>query len=275
MRNYLYSRGRLWPITLGPAQKLSQARVQHQDAFLSLSDQLAQLGTLPLAQRFPVLAIGSNAYPRQLYDKFHGAGIEDSLPSFGARLHACQIAYCPYVAGKGYVPATPRYQANWQAIVWLQLLTPEQLALIRASESDYHLVQLDPACSLIVEDSGETIPDSYLFWHPEILAWPNAPTPVLAHRNIDPAQAITHPRTQADLLRDLASFHFPQLGDLATAKISPALLQAGGGRQALNVLLRQKHGANNELPAKAGRIIAKANSPWDPTTKLITYDGSV
>ena len=92
--------------------------------------------------RVPVLAVGSNAYPRQLADKLDGTVADlQGIPLVPTILRGFDVAYCPVRSRKGYVPVTLASRPGAVCLTWLQWLTLDQLNLISASEgSRYALV---------------------------------------------------------------------------------------------------------------------------------------
>ena len=92
--------------------------------------------------RIAVLAVGSNAYPRQLSDKLRGTPADlQGIPTVPAILRDLDVAYCPVRSAKGYVPVTLASRPDAVCLTWLQWLTFEQLNAISASEgSRYALV---------------------------------------------------------------------------------------------------------------------------------------
>ena len=96
---------------------------------------LRRTGAAGLRQRIALLAVGSNAYPRQLHDKLAGSAADaDGLVVVRARVAGCGVAYCPIRARKGYIPVTLALRPGATLQTWLQWLTPGQLELIGASE---------------------------------------------------------------------------------------------------------------------------------------------
>ncbi|MXV79076.1 MAG: hypothetical protein F4X58_01305 [Chloroflexi bacterium] len=94
------------------------------------------------ADRVAVLAVGSNAYPRQLSDKLSGTPADlQGIPTVPAILADFDVAYCPVRSRKGYVPVTLTSRPGAVCLTWLQWLTIEQLNLISSTEgSRYALV---------------------------------------------------------------------------------------------------------------------------------------
>jgi len=95
------------------------------------------------SNRIAVLAVGSNAYPRQLSDKLSETPADlQGIPTVPAILADFDVAYCPVRSRKGYVPVTLTSRPGAVCLTWLQWLTLEQLNLISSTEgSRYALVR--------------------------------------------------------------------------------------------------------------------------------------
>jgi hypothetical protein len=111
---FLYRAGKTWPLRLQP----------------------------DTARRIPLLAVGSNGYPRQLHDKLAGSPEDlQGIPLLPAILRDFDVAYCPIRSRKGYIPVTLASRPGAVCLTWLQWLTPEQLNVISATEgARYSLV---------------------------------------------------------------------------------------------------------------------------------------
>ncbi len=92
--------------------------------------------------RLPVLAVGSNGYPRQLADKLSASEADlHGVPIVPALLRGFDAAFCPVRSRKGYAPVTLASRPGAICLTWLQWLTFEQLSIISATEgSRYALV---------------------------------------------------------------------------------------------------------------------------------------
>ena len=85
--------------------------------------------------RIALLAVGSNAYPRQLHDKLSGTAADlQGIPMIPTILRGFDVAWCPVRSRKGYVPVTLAARPGAVCLTWLQWLTPEQLQIISATE---------------------------------------------------------------------------------------------------------------------------------------------
>ena len=92
--------------------------------------------------RIPLLAVGSNGYPRQLHDKLASSEADlQGIPIVPAILRDFDVAFCPIRSRKGYVPVSLTERPGAICLTWLQWLTLEQLQIVSATEgARYSLV---------------------------------------------------------------------------------------------------------------------------------------
>ena len=143
---YLYRAGKVYELQPQAEQAPTlDAEVVETDAgIVPLDEALDGFEAAPLAGRVPVLAVGSNGYPRQLLDKFSLAALgDDSVVVLGCTLRDASIGYCASLSVRnGYVPVTIVYEPGATTHSWLQWLTPAQLRLIAGTEgARYSLVE--------------------------------------------------------------------------------------------------------------------------------------
>ena len=122
--------------------------------------------------RIPLLAVGSNGYPRQLHDKLAGADADlQGIPLIPAILAGLDVAFCPVRARRGYVPVTLAARPGAVCLTWLQWLTPEQLNIISATEGPrYALVGGPPLAARVRIPSAWRPPESvYAWWFDSLL----------------------------------------------------------------------------------------------------------
>ncbi|MGN6274520.1 MAG: hypothetical protein ACTHNP_01150 [Solirubrobacterales bacterium] len=94
-----------------------------------------------LAGRTPLLSYGANAAPEALARKLASLpGVE--LPVMRAELEGFDVVYSAHVSPYGAVPATVVESPGTVAPAFLLHPTPEQRALLTASELNYDLVEL-------------------------------------------------------------------------------------------------------------------------------------
>jgi hypothetical protein len=103
---------------------------------------LAEHGGAPLADRTPVLAVGSNAAAEVLAHKLARHGAPGVVPLLTGVVANLAVAHTAYVSRGGYVPATPVQQTGHRTPVVLQLLDDAQLAAVDATEPGYERVEL-------------------------------------------------------------------------------------------------------------------------------------
>ncbi len=145
-RPYLYRQGRIYPVRphYEEAPTVGLAPVDLGRDIVPLEQALDRLACTPLTLRIPVLAVGSNAYPRQLFDKFEQHPVDDdSVVVLGCTLRGAGIAYCASLSLRnGYVPVSLQPIAGEETQTWIQWLTAEQLEVISRTEgSRYALVE--------------------------------------------------------------------------------------------------------------------------------------
>ena len=87
---------------------------------------------IPLTDRIPVLAVGSNRAPEQLLRKF---GDNALVPVTVARLMDHDVVYSAHMASYGSIPATLAPSPGTRVAVSLTWLTPEQLERMHETEA--------------------------------------------------------------------------------------------------------------------------------------------
>lgn len=128
-----------------------------------------------LSGRTPLLAYGANASPDALARKLVSLpGVE--LPVLQAELEGFDVVYSAHVSPYGAVPATLLESPGTTAPVFLLHPTPEQRALLTATEPNYDLVEVNgtgaylskhgplsidssPVALAAVRSTGRTLPE--------------------------------------------------------------------------------------------------------------------
>lgn len=108
----------------------------------SLDGLLRRLGAAPLAERTPVLAVGSNAVAAVVRHKLTRRGVDVVVPLLTGVVRHLGVGHTAYVSRAGYVPAAPVHRSRARTPVVLQLLDDPQLAAIDATEPGYDRVEL-------------------------------------------------------------------------------------------------------------------------------------
>lgn len=126
-------------------------------SYLYLDGEARELppGGPDLTGRTPLLSYGANSAPEALARKLASLpGVE--LPVLRAELEGFDVVYSAHVSPYGAVPATLKESPGTTAPVFVIHPTPEQWALLVASEPNYDLVEL-PVC-LAMGDKPATRP---------------------------------------------------------------------------------------------------------------------
>ena len=137
----------------------------------ALDDWLASRGG-GFAARAALLAVGSNAYPRQLFDKFAGLPCaNEGVITAPTALDGFGIAGCPVLSRRGYVPVTLAERPGHIERTWLQWLTESQLARVRETEGPrYALVGGEPLAAALTLPDGLPRPAAvYAWWFDSVL----------------------------------------------------------------------------------------------------------
>ena len=124
------------------------------------------------AARTALLAVGSNAYPRQLFDKFEGcAGADQGIATVPARLDGYGAAFCPALSRRGYAPLTLSRRPGRAESTWLQWLTEAQLERVRETEGPrYALLGGGALTAALTPPSGWERPAAvYAWWFDSLL----------------------------------------------------------------------------------------------------------
>ena len=168
-RPFLYAAGEAWTLDEDESGAAVAGWLRGRRARIGIADRVA------------VLAVGSNAYPSQLADKFEGTDADDqgiAVVRAGAR--GLGVAFCPVLARKGYVPVTLAERADAQLETWLQWLTPDQLQIVSASEGGrYSLVGGEPLAARVQLHPRLPHPErAYAWWFDSVLAEADGGDPV-------------------------------------------------------------------------------------------------
>jgi hypothetical protein len=130
----------------------------------TVDEALADIGRAPTGQRFPVIAIGSNAAPGQLHYKLDQLGLSQVVPMTPVRVSGLGVGVSAHVGLKGYVANSPFADPDGEAEAVLTLLDAEQLRAIDATELPrYHRALLPGAKFPMTLPSGERLDAAYLY----------------------------------------------------------------------------------------------------------------
>lgn len=105
------------------------------------------------AGRTPVLAVGSNQSPVQLARKY-GIGSKHVVPVERGRLRDFDIVYAAHISRYGALPSMLQAAPGVDVTLFVNWLDDEQLAIMHATEGNYHFAEIDDV-SLRLEDGRE------------------------------------------------------------------------------------------------------------------------
>lgn len=130
--------------------------VLHHGGWEELARFVEEMSGCPLACRYAVLAVGSNACPARLADPDKFGGQQASaIPVLRGSVEGLVSVYAPRMAAYGSVPSTVAYLAAARSELWLTLLSEKELLHLDKSEDrggTYDLVEFPG--SLFYLDSG-------------------------------------------------------------------------------------------------------------------------
>ncbi|GAA2119852.1 hypothetical protein GCM10009802_22210 [Streptomyces synnematoformans] len=167
-----------------------------------LDETLAALGQAPAAERFPVLALGSNAAPGQLRHKLTRLAPPAVVPLTPATVRGVGVGVSAHISGPGYVAAAPYADESAGARLWITWLDDAQLDAVDGTElPNYGRARLPAAKFPVRLPTGEPVPGAYVYFNARgVLAGPgHRPLP---HTPDQPA-LLSRLLTASPRLRDL------------------------------------------------------------------------
>lgn len=124
---------------------------------LPLNHVLDRLNVARVDDRFPVLAIGSNASPGQMRAKLERAHVSGVLPMIRAEVSGWQTTVAAHVSRPGYLPISAVRDPDARAVPMMVLLCDRsQVGAIDDTEPNYWRVAGD-GLTPVVLDGGETL----------------------------------------------------------------------------------------------------------------------
>lgn len=236
---YLYYKERIFSLNSPAAGVLTISAMG-----LAVDSLLSAIGGAPLHERFLVLAVGSNACPGRLQEKFGARFPEAALPVLTGGIRDVDSVYCADLASYAAIPASCIASPGTQLEGWALLVSAEELAWLNETEGigvDYELVQLAAPFQLA---SGIMQP-VYAYAHHRLLILENTPVRLAEFS----AQAPRFPaRTQRQILthvlddlqflpqQSLAERHRRLWQDSALRQAVTEQIQHGCGRNHLSAL---------------------------------------
>lgn len=129
-----------------------------------LQDELGGLGQAPVGERYPLIAIGSNAAPGQLRYKLDHLGVPAVVPMTPLRVSGVGVGVAAHVGLRGYVAHAPFVDPGAAADVVLTLVDEDQLQAVDDTEIPrYRRILLPGSEFPMVLPSGERLAGAYLY----------------------------------------------------------------------------------------------------------------
>jgi hypothetical protein len=110
----------------------------------TLDDVLAAEAATVTGERVPVLAVGSNASPAQLYRKFTAVGVRPVVPLTAVKVPGIGVGVSAHVSKPGYLPATPVPDPGTTSDLFITWLDQRQIAAMDRTEPNYRREMLPP-----------------------------------------------------------------------------------------------------------------------------------
>jgi hypothetical protein len=139
--SYLFAGGSLVPIVAVDGRP----SVRGPGGLAGVDDLLRELRAAPISRRHAVLAVGSNACPGRLLEKFPEGGAESVIPVLRGAIAGVDAVYLAWLTAYAALPATCLPVDDADVELWLTLLSPRQFEVMNASESlgeSYGLIEL-------------------------------------------------------------------------------------------------------------------------------------
>lgn len=130
----------------------------------TVDEALAELGRPPMARRYPVIAIGSNAAPAQLHHKLTRLGLPAVVPMTPLCVSGLGVGVSAHIGLNGYVPNSPYADPDGEARVVLTLLDRDQFQAVDDTEIPRYRKVLLPGGEFPMRlPSGEQLDAAYLY----------------------------------------------------------------------------------------------------------------
>ncbi len=175
--SYLYAAGRVHPFRPGEG---GASEVEHA---------LADRGAAPGAGRIAVLAVGSNACPGRLLEKF-GIGPRAAVPVVAGRIPGVASVYMPRLSAYAALPATAWPVPGGESRLWVTLLDPDQLSVMDASEGVGESYKLTALPGSFRPEGGGRIGPVYAYASGSALAIDGGPVRLSAFESTAPFPAM-------------------------------------------------------------------------------------
>ncbi|MGW7006622.1 hypothetical protein ACWGCW_28335 [Streptomyces sp. NPDC054933] len=129
-----------------------------------LDDLLAELELPPVAERVPVMAVGSNGSPGQLRHKLTSVGLVATVPMMPVRITGIAVGVSAHISVLGYVSASPYLDSGRGSTLVASWLDADQLSAIDASEAlNFRRIEVPGDRFPMRLPSGDPLAVAYLY----------------------------------------------------------------------------------------------------------------
>lgn len=129
----------------------------------TLAKLLARLGSSPMTERYPVVAVGSNASPSQMRRKFVSHAIRPVIPMTLANVDGIAPGVSAHVNRWGYVPAVPLEAPGETSRLFVLWLDDRELATLDVTEPNYWRRRMSAERHSVTLESGVRLPPCFVY----------------------------------------------------------------------------------------------------------------
>lgn len=131
---------------------------------LSLDEVLTANGQAPIAERYAVLSVGSNASPAQLRNKLRTRGIPVMVPMLPIHVQGIGVGYCAHIYPAGYVATAPFVDKSADCTLVVTWLDAEQFRAVDETEIPFYKKALVPGSAFPLRlPSGAALDSVFLY----------------------------------------------------------------------------------------------------------------
>lgn len=135
------------------------------DQLVSINQHLVESNVATIDSRVLVVAVGSNASPAVMADKFSDnvRSVSTVLPFVRCSISGISVGHSAHVSKRGYIAAAPFAKTNATSELWASWLDLSQLEVLDSTEPNYQRVLVSSSDYPIRTESGES-PESYYIY---------------------------------------------------------------------------------------------------------------
>jgi hypothetical protein len=132
-----------------------------------------------------VLAVGSNASPQVMAQKFKTAGVSTVIPFVECTISGISVGHSAHVSKRGYIAATPYDSPGAVTTLMTLWLDQDQLMALDKTEPNYKRVRLQSSNYDLLLENGEQPSDFFIYCSDaNILADGGSPLPFRSQREL-------------------------------------------------------------------------------------------